>query len=299
MENFRHREFLSRSTVAGSFMETLFVSLAYRYVALALMLAEANHAIDQLDLPDWKPIAAAEIVSHHVSPPRLRPGGSLDTRKFMFGFGSEGKLQFIHAYQPEHDLPVEERNKRWSTMKSLIGTNEAHQLATNWLAKLDVDVAALERTHPVRVNQEFFYEGGIVSPERVVMLPRFEVKWGTNSLVPAVWVSVFGPTKEPLQIRQHDVSFSKRPAGLVKEPERLLAIRDSDFAKYTESQKSNLVFESAVAKYRHYSLPEIVKAVPTNGIGKRTLRAPVDTRKPTRFPHPKVKTVPPAPPHTD
>ena len=81
---------------------------------------------------------------------------------------------------------------------------------------------------------------------------------------PAVWVSVFGPTLEPLYIRQDDISFSKQPRGLVEDVERLLAIPNQVFAAYTTTQKSNLVAESAVAAYPNYLLPEMVSIVPAD-----------------------------------
>lgn len=271
-------------------MQKLFVSLAYKYVALTLMMAETNHAISKLDVAGWKPITTADLVSYHISPPRLRPGGSLDTIKYMFGFGNEGKLQFIHAYQPEHKLSIEERHRLWAKRKSRIGTNEAYQLATNWLTKLDIDVTRLEKSHPCQVSQEFYYESGAQSPERVVMLPRFEVRWGTNWSAPAVWVSIFGPTKEPLQIRQNDISFSKRPTGLVKDIERLLSVRDADFARYSLLQKSNLVVESAVAPYSSFSLPDVVRANDTNSV----LIQPHRSRTVKPFSR-EVHTVPPSP----
>jgi hypothetical protein len=278
-------------------MDTLFVSLAYKYVALALMLAEANHAIESIGVSGWKPITAADIVSYHITPPRLRPGGSLNTPKYMFGFGHEGKLQFIHVYQSEHALSIEERHLRWAKMKSLVDTNEAYRLATNWLSKLDVDVVALEKAHSPHVMQMFYYEGGKPIPERRVMLPRFEVRWGSNS--PAIWVSVFGPTSEPLQIRQEDISFSRRPRGLVKDAERLLSIPDIAFAKYTDLQRSNLVVQSAITKYQSYSLPEVVRVQSTNEVTKYAPPRSGAAAEPTRLPQPKVKTVPPAGPPKD
>src|SRR5437899_2524548 len=99
-------------------MDKLFVSLAYQYVALALMLAEANHAIERLEIPGWSPVSTGDLVAYHISPPRLRAGGSLETPKHMFGFGAEGKLQFIHAYQPEHKLDIEERHRLWAKRES-------------------------------------------------------------------------------------------------------------------------------------------------------------------------------------
>jgi hypothetical protein len=241
-------------------MEQVFISLAYQYVALALMLTEANYALHQINVPGWQPVSATNVVSCYISPPRLRRGGSFDTETHSFGFGTEGRLQFIQRLDPEPEIDFEERHERWAKMTSHIGTNEAYQLATNWLIKLDVDVPALEKAYPLQVTQESYYRGGKRSADRVAMLPRYEVKWGTNPMLPAVSVSIFGPTKEPIHIRQNDSSFSGRPSGLIKDIERLLAITNRDFAGYSLAQKSNLVATSAVGTYLGFFLPELVPA---------------------------------------
>jgi hypothetical protein len=237
-------------------MQELFISAAYRYVALCLMLAEANQALRKLDVAEWKPVGADEIVSHHVSPPRLRPGGSLQTSNFIFGFGAQGQLQFIQTLEPDGAGSFEARHAKWAEMKSLVGTNESYALASNWLHRLDVDVVSLEKAHPARVSQEFYFapnpEGG--NP-RKVMLPRYEVKWGTNEFEPAVWVSIFGPTKEPIHIRQNDLSFSRRPRGITRNAEELLQISDGDFAGFGSVQRSNLVLKSSPVALPKVLLP--------------------------------------------
>ena len=258
-------------------VDKLFISLAYQYVALVLMLAEANHALRQIDIIGWQHFSATNVVSCYISPPRLRGGGSLDTATHSFGFGTEGRLQFIQRLDPEPGLDLEQRHARWAKLKSLIDTNDAYQLATNWLIKLDVDLPALEKAHPPQVTQEFYYRGGEPSTGRVVMLPRYEVKWGTNPMLPAVWVSIFGPTKEPIYIRQNDASFSRRPSGLVKDIERLLAIPNRDFAEYSLAHRSNIVARSAVGTYPGFSLPTLVplKSAPTPKAGPQVHRSGV------------------------
>ena len=180
--------------------------------------------LEVLQIPDWQPVIGGEIVSYHISPPRLFPGGSFDTKDRIFGFGREGQLQFIQARESDPSLSLDERHARWSNMKSLIETDQAWEVASNWLSRLDVDVTELQKSNPVHVNQEFYYAPD--GNQTKVMLPRFEVKWGTNEMDPAVWVSVFGPTKQPLYIRQTDASFSRRPHGIVRDVERLLKISD-------------------------------------------------------------------------
>lgn len=44
-------------------MEKLFISLAYKYVMLTLMLAEANHTLDTLEIHNVAPIATTNIIS--------------------------------------------------------------------------------------------------------------------------------------------------------------------------------------------------------------------------------------------
>jgi len=238
-------------------MEQLFISLAYKYVFLTLMVAEANYVLEKLDIPGSKSITMEQIIKWNVSPPRMRAGGSFFTTNCFFGFG-ENKLQFIQWIEPNSELSLGERQAYWSKMKSIIGTNEAYQLATNWLIKLEVDVDALQKRYPVTVQQEFYYPGGNTK-QSPVMLPRFEVRWGENQSHPCVWVSIFGPTKTPLFIRQEDSSFIRRPNLIkTKEIEHLLSISNSDFINWTTVQKSNLVIQSAGNVYSSLILPEII-----------------------------------------
>ncbi len=56
-----------------------------------------------------------------------------------------------------------------SHQKSLIDSNGAYRLATNWLTQIDVDVAKLERTNKVEVRQRWFWGEG--SPEPRISCP--------------------------------------------------------------------------------------------------------------------------------
>jgi len=272
-------------------MEKLFLSLAYKYVMLTLMLAEANHALQKLDVPDVSPITMTNVVSHHITPPRMRAGGSLDTTNLMFGFG-ENQLQFIQFAEPNSDLDLPERQQHWSKMKSLIDTNGAYQLATNWLVQLDVDVNALEKTHPPSVMQQFFHPSGDLTKK--IMLPRFEVRWGTNPSLSAVWVSIFGPTKSPIHIRQENGSFIRRPELIKKESiEKLLSITDQYFAGWSVGQKSNLVVRSTGIAYSALALPEIVSKSELDKIPHKQM--PVQSLNPKKgeISPKRTKTIPP------
>lgn len=226
----------------------------------------------------------------------MRAGGSLETTNMIFGFG-ENKLQFIQFAEPDSDLDIPGRQKRWAKMKSLIGTNEAYQLATNWLVKLDVDLEALQKTHPLSVEQQFFYPGGNTS-NTPVMLPRFEVRWGTNRSLPAVWVSIFGPTKKLIHIRMEDGSFSRRPNLIkIEHIERLLSLTNKDFANWSVIQKSNLVVEAASSVYRSFSFPEIAPLSSPDHNRQVVPMKPVGIKRDGITPRKRTKTVAPINPN--
>jgi hypothetical protein len=53
-------------------MDSLFITLAYKYVALSIMLAEINFCAKRLNLPIRLPLSEKDIQPEsHVSPPRL------------------------------------------------------------------------------------------------------------------------------------------------------------------------------------------------------------------------------------
>jgi hypothetical protein len=73
--------------------------------------------------------------------------------------------------------PVRIRQEELSTIRSIIDTNAAYQIAKQGLVAIDVDVERLEREHPVSVKQRSFHatdRGQFQS----VLLPLFDVKWG-------------------------------------------------------------------------------------------------------------------------
>lgn len=244
-------------------MNNLFITAAYKYVALMVMLAEANFFAEKTCLPRNHPIVEQDMrPGGHVSPPRLMGfGGSLLTDDYFFGFGKGGLANFKkRGFEPDNETMIRERNFRFAELPSSIGTNEAYQLATNWLAAIDVDVRALEKKYPPKVTQRKFYpdaKGLNDLGERTLILPIFDLQWGSIPIssggkeypMPALSLTIFGPTKELIEFHLMDRDLSRRPVP-IKDFEKLLAIPDSQFGMFSISQKGDLVTRSVDPEFQ-------------------------------------------------
>lgn len=253
--------------------------LAYKFVATTLMLAEVNYCATRLKLPINLPVKEQDLVKIMVFNPKTggRALARLDTTNFSFSFGKPGRLIFVTRLEQGYQaLSTTRRQGRLPTVQflpqllgvpSVIDTNGAYHLASNWLASIDVDVARLEREYPP-VSTQWVLEGkGPKGP-----VPVFSVDWGETSGLdgpaynirgPAIRVLIAGDTKDLLYLRQEpnsppvpqsafrdpktvkalfeqNISFSRRPA-LIKDLDKLLAISDEEFLKYTLLERSNLV----------------------------------------------------------
>jgi len=189
--------------------------LAYKYVALAVLIAEANFNAERLDLPIPRPIKEEQLTFKLIAPTNiLNLGfmGSIRTPQYMFSEGGDRRYRLLAKLDQEGytELSGAVYNKILEHEKSLINTNQAYQLATNWLARIDVDVTALEKTNRWEVRQRWFYgEQG-----EQILLPVFFVKWG-DWKEPTVVVNIDGRTKQFIEILQNDDSFSRRSPVLL------------------------------------------------------------------------------------
>jgi hypothetical protein len=227
------------------------LTLAYKCVAVAAMLAEINFCADRLHLPVKLPIEKKDIQREMVFLPRNHVfAGRIDADGYVFSFAKTGRLRFIVNLKYERgDKPLRPYLEELANVPTTIDTKGALRLATSWLSALDVDLDRLEREHPSSVRQASFRswaEDG--KPSRDVSLPIFDVKWGDWDK-PAVDVQVSGSTGELIKLRQEDVSYSRRPEVLIKNADELLAIRDEDYAKYSALDQSNLVMHFESVQY--------------------------------------------------
>ena len=234
--------------------------LAYKFVATTVMLLEVNHCASRLHLPVALPLKEEEVKVFVFHPRAIGFAGRLDTTNFSFSFAKSGRLRFItrleNGYQAlsttklQGDLKTSEFLPQLTAVRSVINTNEAHRLATNWLASIEVDVERLERIHAPEAKQWLLLDR--------MPLPIFTVDWGKFSGLggpayrisgPAIRVMIAGDTKDLLYLRQEEDSYSKRPAALIKDMDKLLAIPDEEFLKYSPLERSNLVARFAAVDY--------------------------------------------------
>ena len=109
----------------------MIVPLAYKFVALTMMLAEINFCSRRLNLPEALPITDHDIHMETVFPPSIIGfAGRLDTSKYSFVFAKSGRLRFITDLDNGRSYEtMREHLENLSQTRSMIGTNEAYEIA--------------------------------------------------------------------------------------------------------------------------------------------------------------------------
>lgn len=241
------------------------VSLAYQFVAVAVMLAEINYCCSKLDMDIELPITEKAIRKAAVFHPDIIGfAGNVYTERFAFDFSRSGRLRFITKLQKRSRI---EYLDTLVGVKSVIDTNDAYRIATNWLVGMEIDLEKLEKERPPTVRQQLF----LTKAGATVDLPIFHIKWGDWHRS-AVEATVSGENRTLISLRQDVISYSKRPASLITNVAELLAITDAEFRGYSAAQRSNLVARFAAVDYSQNKAPpdQIGTSSPTNS----TVKAP-------------------------
>jgi hypothetical protein len=225
----------------------LHTTTAYKAAALQLMVGQANFAVQQLDLKEPVPIViSADTNKSEVMPPPMGIGGMILTSNYDFEFNKGyllgiGKLKWLAKVSPPVTNTLELANQ-----PSLLDTNSAYQLATQWLAKISVDVPKLERKFSPRIfqpagrprdaNGKFL--AGVTN---MISIPLYLIGWGdplegflrTNRLgrplpprrpnaLDAVYVEILGTTRELLSLHIRDTNFFTQPPLILTNAAELL-----------------------------------------------------------------------------
>jgi hypothetical protein len=241
-------------------------TLAFKYVALALMLAEVNFFGTKVGLQLDHPVTAADVRSgSHVGPPKTNDfSGSVVTDKYFFGFGW-GHLANFHRndFKSDSDAAVRERNLKLSKQLSLIDTNGAYEVATNWLTAAGVNLVALQKGYKLNIMQWRYRPEGL--SQGPTLLPVYQVVWHGSlfrsqrrrSDTAVVSLTILGPTKELIEYHVLDDSLFLRSRLQITEPQKLLAIPDAEFETFDTLQRSNLL-----AQFTLEAQQEMLPAVP-------------------------------------
>jgi len=182
----------------------------YRQAAFRLVLQEANRVARELQLPGELPITESNLFEAVVTPfgynylnKRI---GSVTTKKYCYYVSQGNKFSYLEATHVAQDCYKFQDQYTWPI--SRLNTNEAYKLATQWLAAVSMDVAAMNRDCDVTVELDSL--GFTPSPGKFV--PIYYVSWmrkgykkgdDVASLVSndVATVEVFTPTKTLLQLR--------------------------------------------------------------------------------------------------
>lgn len=283
------------------------LSFAYKYFAMMLMVSEANFFCGKTGLSPGRLFTESDVrPGSHVGPLNSTNfSGSIITDQYFFGYW-QGHLANFRSrdFMPQDsDKAIQERNRELSKYSSLIDTNGAYQLATNWLAALGVDVAALERKYRLNFIQWRYYPAGKNGP--VIMLPVYTVEWRgfilrtqPNRESAVVTVTVFGATKELVEYHVLDNSLFLRPRIQIKDAEKLLSIPDEEFRSFDAVQRSNLVAQFTARGEGAPAFP-LTGSVPTKGTNQpvRDKTAPKlpGSQGAIRFPTSEVHKLAPTP----
>jgi hypothetical protein len=188
----------------------LHTTMAYKAAALQLMVGEANFAAKQFNLNVSMPIVISDTNDWEVISPLMGVGGMLLTSNYDFAFM---RGRFLHITEKDWlkklSPPAKDLNDLTNRV-SLLDTNGAYQLATQWLARLSVNISSLERKFPPRVEKS---ETQVVTTNRSgkmetikVPIPIYLVSWG-KAILPTfspgmnpAFVRIYGPTKELLNL---------------------------------------------------------------------------------------------------
>jgi hypothetical protein len=212
----------------------LHTTLAYQSAVVQLMVGQANFDAQQLHLQEPLPIAIpANANNWRVAMPPDGVTGWLTTSNYIYRFNA-GRLILIQK-RPQ---PRGAGGAASEPPPSLIDAGGAFQLATQWLAGISVDVAALESQYPHRVvslganapagrervragvtNRVIHPTASAGNRNRHTMPPLFEVTWGGghSAQTPAratpiqIIIDILGSTKQCTALHVLNPEWFRQP----------------------------------------------------------------------------------------
>jgi hypothetical protein len=183
---------------------------AYEREAIELMLAEANQVALELQLSESLPITKKALTSLFITPPQfaveMEAVGTVGTSNYIYYMSRGNKFSSLDLINQETYCHKLINEYQWPITK--IDTNYAYQVATQWLAAVSMDVAALNRDSKVCIR----VSGPRGIGRRKNFTPIYSVFWprekkGTGSLA---GVRFFTPSKTLISLSVEDPKYILR-----------------------------------------------------------------------------------------
>jgi hypothetical protein len=233
----------SPTGVDGKYTKYLmFTTKAYQTEAFRLVLQEANKVAAELSLPESLPIQETNVEQIYISPFGIgwakKRIGSISTSNYVYYISRGNKFSYLEKTHQE--IFCQQIQKLYNYPISEINTNEAYEMATQWLAKASMDVESLNRDYPVVVQLNRDY----VHAPNGKFVPVYDIFWprkGLNGSVASV--RLFVPTKTLMQLRVEEPKYILRQPLVFTNLEELL------------SQTNPAIFTQSNAKAKLQSLP--------------------------------------------
>jgi hypothetical protein len=240
------------------------MALAYKYVMTMAMIAFVNHYAPRLNLPIEVPLKDHDIKKLGCEPPecetnKMLYGGGIQAGKYSFsfedGFNHSPYLHFTGYFvitKLEDDglesfgiplLHPKESAKsvmeRASLMKYSVYTNDLYQIATNYMIALEMDQKVFEKENSLTTDPPAFnsVRGWVPSPVICAYFGKRELRDpGSNGFA----FLISSVTGELLEMNVGNSSTCKG-LPLIKNLDKLAAIPDGEFLKYSSLERSNLL----------------------------------------------------------
>ena len=233
------------------------------------MMSQVNYYSPRLRLPINVPVTEQDIRYSNVVIPSVRKsvqtfGGRIQVKNYSFTFFrnstavynlAEDGLQSYGFLMRSNESSISGM-ERASRMKYVVSTNDVYRLATNYLVALDIILEKLEKNNPPQIDASMFH-----SERGLVPSPLLSVSWrnaNASSYDPyEIMVEISAVSGELLKFKDVNGSFSNRQQPLIKDLDKLLAISDEEFLKYSDLERSNLVVRFAAVHYPPADSPKL------------------------------------------
>jgi hypothetical protein len=200
-------------------VSTKFTSTAYEQEAFRLIIEEANKVVNDLHLPEKRPITQSNIVRRLIAPfgysYNRKSIGNITTSNYFFGVAQGCKFSYLVV--ADLDSRCREGCVRYQWPASRLDTNNAYELAVSWLNSARMDVAALNRDSRVVIEPSHYWNG-INAGEgfrKTSFVPIYDVYWiphqpNPHQIGDVAMVELLAPTETLFQLNVRNPKYILR-----------------------------------------------------------------------------------------